>query len=76
MLAGWTLGVFWLAVIVGTEHVWTARKRFQFPRPPMRMPRAVIVAVIVAVASVSTLASVAYLTVSYSDIPPRLCEIA
>ena len=72
MLAGWTLGVFWLAVIVGTEHVWTARKRFQFPRPPMRMPRAVIVAV----ASVSTLASVAYLTVSYSDIPPRLCEIA
>jgi undecaprenyl-diphosphatase len=66
VLAGWTLGVFWLAVIVVTEHVWATRVHFHLPRPPVRLPRAVIVAG----AGVLTLVSVGYLAGAYTDIPP------
>jgi membrane-associated phospholipid phosphatase len=72
VLAGWTLGVFWLAVIVLTEHVWAVRAHFHLPRLPVRLPRAVIVAV----AGVLTLVSVGYLAITYADIPPPLPEAA
>jgi LssY-like putative type I secretion system component LssY/PAP2 superfamily protein len=72
VLAGWTLGVFWLAGIVVTEHVWAARARFHLPRAPLRLPRASIVVI----ACVLTLVSVGYLAATYSDIPPPSPEIA
>ena len=72
VLAGWTLGVFWLAVIVVTEHVWAARARFHFPRPSLRLPRVVTVVIACAL----TLVSVGYLAATYTDIPPPSPEIA
>jgi membrane-associated phospholipid phosphatase len=66
VLAGWTLGVFWLVVIVVTEHVWAVRARFRLPRVPVRLPRAFTVAIACAL----TLVSVGYLAASYTEIPP------
>jgi hypothetical protein len=72
VLAGWTLGVFWLAVIVVTEQVWAARARFHLPRQPVRLPRVVTVVV----ACVLTLVSVGYLAGAFTDISPPSPEIA
>jgi len=72
VLAGWTLGVFWLAVIVVTEHVWAARARFHFSRPPLRLSRPFTVVI----AGVLTLVSVAYFAVTYTDIPPPSPAVA
>ena len=71
-LAGWTLGLFWLVVIVVAEHVWAVRAHFHLPRPPLRLPR-VVTAVI---ASALTLVSVGYLAITYTDIPPPSPVIA
>ena len=66
VLAGWTLGVFWLVVIVVTEHVWAERTRFRLPRAPVRLPRAFTGVIACAL----TIVSVGYLAASYTDIPP------
>jgi membrane-associated phospholipid phosphatase len=66
VLAGWTLGVFWLVVIVVTEHVWAERTRFRLPRAPMRLPRTLTVVIACAL----TVVSVGYLAATYTDIPP------
>jgi membrane-associated phospholipid phosphatase len=66
VLAGWTLGVFWLVVIVVTEHVWAERTRFRLPRAPVRLPRAFTGVIACAL----TIVSVGYLAATYTDIPP------
>jgi undecaprenyl-diphosphatase len=68
VLAGWTLGVFWLVVIVITRHVWAVRARYHLPRASIRLPRAFTVVI----AGVLTLVAVGYLAATYTDIPPPI----
>ena len=72
VLAGWTLGVFWLAVIVVTEHVWAARARWRLPQSPARLSRPFTVVI----TGVLTLISIGYLAVTYTDIPPPSPAVA